>query len=53
MLKDLGWESQQLADLRRALRLVLLHKIVNHFAVVTTDDILIPADPPTYTCESP
>jgi len=42
MLKDLGWES--LADRRRDLRLVLLHKIVNHFAMVTTDDILIPAD---------
>jgi len=42
MLKDLGWES--LADRRRDLRLVLLYKIVNHFAMVTTDDILIPAD---------
>ena len=30
MLKDLGWES--LADRRRDLRLVLLYKIVNHFA---------------------
>ena len=42
MLKDLGWES--LADRRRDLRLVLLYKIVNHFDMVTTDDILIPAD---------
>ena len=42
MLKDLGWES--LADRRRDLSLVLLYKIVNHFAVVITDDILIPAD---------
>jgi len=42
MLKDLGWES--LADRRCDLRLVLLYKIVNHFAMVTTDDILIPAD---------
>ena len=42
MLKDLGWES--LADRRRDLRLVLLHKIVNHFAMVTTDDNLIPAN---------
>ena len=31
-------------SLRRDLRLVLLYKIVNHFAVVTTDDILILAD---------
>jgi len=29
---------------------VLLYKIVNHLAVVTTDDILIL---PTYSCESP
>ena len=42
MLKDLGWES--LADRRRDLRLVLLYKIVKHFAMVTTDDSLIPAD---------
>jgi len=40
--KDLGWES--LADRRRELRLVLLYIIVNHFAMVTTDEILIPAD---------
>jgi len=32
------------ADRRRDLRLVLLYKIVNHFAMVTTDDILIPAN---------
>jgi len=45
MLIGLGWES--LADRRRDLRLVLLYKIVNHFAMVTTDDILMPADPRT------
>ena len=38
MLKDLGWVS--LADRRRDLRLVLLQKIVNHFAAVTTDEFL-------------
>jgi len=45
MLKDLGWES--VADRRRDLRLILLSKIVNHFAAVTVDDILTPADPHT------
>ena len=52
MLKDLDWES--LADRRRDLGLILLYKIVNHFAAVTVDDILTPANPRgPYSCESP
>jgi len=42
MLKDVGWES--LDDSRLDVWLVLLYQIADHFAAVTTDDILTPAE---------